>query len=86
MPGLKTEEEEEANLHRDCWFGSQRESLLRENLARCEVRRLPAGQMLARRSDEAVDWYDVVAGALSLCSPLPDGRWSRLNVIGPGRW
>lgn len=83
-PGLRPEEE--ANLHRNRWFGSLPESLRREILARCEVRRLPAGQMLARRGDEAVEWYGVAAGALNLCSQLPDGRSFRLNVIGPGRW
>lgn len=83
-PGLLPEEE--ANLHRNRWFGSLPESLRREILARCQVHRLPAGQMLARRGDEAVEWYGVAAGALSLCSQLPDGRSFRLNVIGPGRW
>jgi CRP/FNR family cyclic AMP-dependent transcriptional regulator len=83
-PGLLPDEE--ANLHRNRWFGSLPESLRREILARCDVRRLPPGQMLARRGDEAIEWYGVAAGALSLCSQLPDGRSFRLNVIGPGRW
>lgn len=84
LPGLLAEEE--ANLHRNRWFGSLPDALRGEILSRCEVRRLPAGHVLARRGDEAIEWYGVAAGALSLCSQLPDGRSFRLNVIGPGRW
>lgn len=77
---------EALSVHRGRWFGALPEPLRHRILARCRVSRLPAGQVLARRGDAAEDWYGVAAGALSLCSALPDGRSFRLNVIGPGRW
>lgn len=73
-------------VHGSRWFGALPETLRHQILARCQVRRLPAGHVLARRGDAAEDWYGVATGALSLCSVLPDGRSFRLNVIGPGRW
>lgn len=78
--------EEAAVFHRNRWFGRLPEVVRHQVLALCRVQRLPAGHVLARRGDPAGAWYGVAAGALSLCSVLPDGRSFRLNVIGPGRW
>ena len=78
--------DEAAVFHRNRWFASLPEVVRHQILALCRVQRLPAGQVLARRGDPASAWYGVAAGALSLCSVLPDGRSFRLNVIGPGRW
>jgi CRP/FNR family transcriptional regulator, cyclic AMP receptor protein len=78
--------DEQAALHRNHWFGGLPESLREEIIARGEVWRLPAGRVLAHRSDEATEWFAVASGALSLCSQLVDGRSFRLTVIGPGRW
>jgi CRP-like cAMP-binding protein len=78
--------EETATLQRNRWFGHLAEAVRNQVLAQARVQRLPAGHVLARRGDPATAWYGVAAGALSLCSVLPDGRSFRLNVIGPGRW
>jgi CRP/FNR family transcriptional regulator, cyclic AMP receptor protein len=78
--------DELAGIQAGEWFMALPPALRQSILVRAYVRRLPAGAVLSRRGDIAGDWFGVASGALSLASPLADGRSFMLDLVGPGRW
>lgn len=77
---------ESARVEAGPWFSGLSSALRQNILARCRVRHVSRGTVLARRGQPASDWIGVAGGALRLGSICPDGRIFTLDMLSPGEW
>ena len=77
---------ENAAVRRGAWFAELPEPIQAAIFAAAQVRRVPAGAVIAQRGALPASWVGVASGALRLGTALSDGRSLTLDFVGPGQW
>ncbi len=77
---------ENAAVRRGAWFADLPEPIQAAIFAAAQVRRVPAGAVIAQRGALPASWVGVASGALRLGTALSDGRSLTLDFVGPGQW
>jgi CRP-like cAMP-binding protein len=68
------------------WFAELPSATQAAIIGAAQVRRVPAGAVIAQRGASPASWVGVAGGALRLGTAMSDGRNLTLDFVGPGQW